>query len=78
MVDVLLVLAAFLTRNSDVEDLFCGTSSTMKTSLLFGDDLLCLRFQSIQNDFQHHFARMTTGADGFVVLTVADFLSWGV
>ena len=42
VVDVLLVLAVLLTRNSDGEDLFCGTSSTSKASLLFGYDLLFL------------------------------------
>ena len=78
--DVLLMLAVFLTQNSDVEDLFCGTSSTTKASLLFGYDLLSLWFQqSIQNDFQHHFARITDETDGFVDFDrVADFLSWRV
>ena len=68
MIDILLVLAVFITQNTDVEDLFCGTSPT-KTSLLFGYDLLCLWCKSIQNDFQHLFARMADEADGSVVLT---------
>ena len=69
MVDVLLLLAVFLSQNSDVEDLLCCTSSTTKTNLLFGYDLLCLGFQSVRNDFQHHFAHVTDEADGSVVLT---------
>ena len=67
-VDASLVLVVFLTQNSDVEDLFCGASSTTKNSLLFGYELLCLWFESIKDDFQHHFARMTNEADGSVVL----------
>ena len=66
--DVLLVLAVFLRQNSDVEDLFCGTSTT-KTILLFGSDLLCLMSQSIQHDFWDHFAGTADEADGSVVLT---------
>ena len=75
LVDVLLVLAVFLTQNSDVEDLFCGASSTKKTSLLFGYDLFCLWFQ---DDFQEHFARMTNEADGSVVLTELQIFCFGV
>ena len=41
----------------------CGVSSTTNTSLFFGYDF------SVQDDFQHYFARMTNKADGFVVLT---------
>ena len=59
VVDVLLVLAVFFTHISDVEDLFCDASSTAKTNLLFGYRLFCLWFQSVQDDFHHHFARMT-------------------
>ena len=64
----LLVLILFLTQTAVVEDLFYGTYIT-KTSLLFGYDLLCLWFQSVQNDFQYHFARMTDEADRSVALT---------
>ena len=69
LVHVLLVLAVILPQNSDIQDLFCGASSNAKTSLLFGCDLLCLWFQSVQDDFQYHFARMTNEANGSVVLT---------
>ena len=69
MIYILLMLAAFLPQNSDVEDLFCGTSSTTKASLILGHDLLCLWFQSVQNNFQHHFAHMSDQAVGSVVLT---------
>ena len=72
VVDVLLVLAVLLTRNSDVEDVFCGNSSTSKASLLLGYDLLFVWLQSLlgfQNDFQHEFAPMTDETGGSVVLT---------
>jgi len=69
VVEVLLVLTVFLTQNSNVEDLLCGTSSTSKASLLFSYAIFCLWLQSIQNDFQHHFAHMNNEADGSVVLT---------
>ena len=76
--DVLLVLTAFLTQNSDVEDLFRGASFTAKISLLFGCDLLCLWFQSNQDDFQHCFACMTNEADGSVALSCRFPLSGSV
>ena len=69
MADVLLILAVFLIQNSYHEDLFCGASSNMKTSLLFGYDLFCPRFESVHDHFQHHFAHMTNKVDGSVVLT---------
>ena len=69
VVDVLLMLAEFLTQNSDVKDLFFGASSTTSASLVFGYDFLCLWFQSVQDDFQHHFAHMADEAYGSVVLT---------
>ena len=51
MLDVLLVLAVFLPQNSDVEDPFCGTSSTTKTSKGFGYDFLCLWFSLFRMTF---------------------------
>ena len=79
VVHVLLVLTVFLTQNSDVEHMLCGTSTTTKTSLIFGCYILCLWFQSIQNDIRQFFARMTEEADAFCGFDrAADFLSWGV
>ena len=66
VVDVLM-LAVLFAQDSKVEDLFCGAPSTAKSSLLFRYDL-CLRFQSVQNDLQHHFACMADKADGSVIL----------
>ena len=55
--------------NSDFEDLFCGSSSPMKATLLFSYfSLLCPLFQSVRSDFQHHCAYMTDKADGSLVL----------
>ena len=42
MVEVLLELEIFLTKDSQVEDLLCGAHSCYETCLFFGDDLLCL------------------------------------
>ena len=50
--------------------MFRGASSIAKASLFFGDDLFRLRFQSVQDDFQHHFARMANATDGSIVLTL--------
>ena len=61
MIDVLLVLGVFLTKDSKVEDLFCGASS-------------CFRLHSVQYDPQHDFARMADEADqsvGLALLQVA-------
>ena len=42
MVEVLLVLEIFLTEDSEVEDLLCGTPFCLEACLFFGDDLLRL------------------------------------
>ena len=52
MVEVLLVLAVFLTQDSQVEDLLRGASCS-EACLFFSDDLLCLWLQSVQYDLQH-------------------------
>ena len=46
-----------------------STSASTEAGLLFGDDVLSLRSQSIQNDLEHDFTCMTDQADGTVVLT---------
>ena len=63
MVQILLMLEVLFTQDSKVEDLFCGASSSSEPSLFFS-----LWFKSIQDDFQHDFARMTDEADSSVVL----------
>ena len=63
MVGVLLVLEIFLTMVSQVEDLLCGAPSCSEACLLFSDDHLRLRLQSVQYDIQHDFARMVNEAD---------------
>ena len=62
MVEVLLVLDIFLTHGSQVDDLLCGTPSCSEACLFFGDDLLRLWFQSVQDDLQHDFAWVTDEA----------------
>ena len=68
MVHILLMLEVLFTQDSKVEDLFCGASSGSEPSLLFRNYLFSLGFKPIQDDFQHDIARMTDGADSFVVL----------
>ena len=70
MVEVLLVLEIFLTENALVEDLLCGTPSCSEACLFFGDDLLCLWFQSVQYDLQHDFAWMADKTDRSLVLAL--------
>ena len=48
MVQILLMLQMFLTEDTEVEDLFSGTSSWSETSLFFSKNLLCLWFQSVE------------------------------
>ena len=70
MVQVLLVPEIFLTEDSYVEDLLCGTPSCSEACLFFGDDLLRLRLQSVQYDLQHDFAWVTDEAYCSVVLAL--------
>ena len=48
MMQALLMLKVFLAKDSKVEDMFTGAPSCSKTRLLFSDDLLCLRFESVK------------------------------
>ena len=56
MVEVLLVIEIFLTKNSQVPDLLPGAPSCSEACLFFNNDLLRLRFRSVQYDLQHVFA----------------------
>ena len=62
------MLAVLFTQDSKVEDLFCGAPFSSEPSLFFSNYFLSLGFKSIQDDFQHDFARMTGEADSSVVL----------
>ena len=53
MVEFLLVLEIFLTEDSQVENLLCGAPSCSEACLFFSDNLLHLRFQSVQYDLLH-------------------------
>ena len=68
MVQILLMLEVLFTKDSKVEDLFCGTSSGSERSLFFSNYFFSLDFKPIPDDFQHDFARMTDEADSSVVL----------
>ena len=68
MVQILLMLEVLFTQDSKVEDLFCDASSCSEPSLFFSNYFFSLRFQPIQDNFQHGFARMTDEADSSVVL----------
>ena len=59
MVEILLVLEIFLTKDSYVEDLLCDTPACSKACLFFSDDLLRLWLQSVQFGLQHDFALVT-------------------
>ena len=68
MVQILLVMEVLFTQDSEVEDLFCGASSSSAPSLFFSNHFFSLGFKSIQDNFQHDFSRMTDEADSSVVL----------
>ena len=70
MVEVLLVLEIFLTKDSYVEDLLCGAPACSEACLFFSDDLLRSWLQSVQYDLQHDFARVTDEADLSVYLAL--------
>ena len=61
-----LVLAVLLARKSHIENLFYGAPAAADTSLIFCHDCLCLWLQSVQDDFQHHSARVAYKADGSI------------
>ena len=50
--------------------MLCGAPSCSEACLFFGDDLLHLYLEYVQNDLQHDFARVTDEADCSVVLTL--------
>ena len=68
MVQILLMSQVLFTQDSKVEDLLCGASSGSEPSLFFSNYFFILGFESIQDDFQHDFARIIDEADSFVVL----------
>ena len=70
MVEVLLVLEIFLTKDSLVEGLLCGAPSCSKACLFFSNNLLCLWLLSVQYDLQHDFAWVTDEAYCLVVLAL--------
>ena len=68
MVQILLMLEVFFTKDPKAEDLFCGAPSGCEPNLFFSNYLFSLGFKPIQDDFQQDFARMTDEADSSVVL----------
>ena len=67
MVEVLLVLEIFLTKDSYVEDLLCGAPACSEACLFFSNYLLRLW---LQYDTHHDFAWVTDEADRSVVLAL--------
>ena len=51
-----------------VEYLLCCVASWSEACLFLSDDLFRLWLQSVQQDFQHNFARVADEADGTIVL----------
>ena len=68
VVDVSLVLGVFFAKDPQVEDLFNSASALAESCLLFGDDLVCLWSESVQDDLQHDFAGVIDQTDGAIVL----------
>ena len=66
MVEVLLELEIFLTKDSQVEDLLCGAPSCSEASLFFSDDRLRLWLKFLQHDL----AWVADKADCLVALTL--------
>ena len=64
MVEILLVLQIFLTEDSSVVDPLCGASSRCEACLLFSNDILRLRLQSVQYELWSY-AEDHTEATGF-------------
>ena len=67
MIEVLLVLEVLLAQYPKVADLLCCAASWSEACLFLSDDLFRLRLQSVQQDCQHNFARVTDEADGTIV-----------
>ena len=65
---VQILLEVLFTQVPKVEDLFCGASSSSEPSLFFSNYFFSLGFKSIQDDFQHDFARITDEANSSVVM----------
>ena len=68
IIQILLMLEVLFTKDSTIEDLFCGAPSGSEPSLLFSKYLSSFGCKPNQDDFQHYFARMTDEADSSVVL----------
>ena len=58
MVQVLLIFKVLFTKDSKVEDLFCGAPSGPDSSMFFGNYLFGLGFKPFQDDVQRDFDRM--------------------
>ena len=71
MIQVLLIFKVLFTKDSKVEDLFCGAPSGPDSSMFFGNYLFGLGFKPLQDDFQHDFARMIF----FEILQILKFSS---
>ena len=50
MVQILLMMKVLFTKESEVEDLFCGSSPGSETSLFFDNILFSLGFETVQDD----------------------------
>ena len=68
IVQILLIFKILITRESVVEDLFCGVSPGFETCLFFSDNLFSLGLEPVQDDFKHDFTLMTDEISGAVIL----------
>ena len=62
MVQILMLLKVLFTQDSQVEYLLYGASPRSEPSLFLNNNLFSLRFESVQDDFQHDFIWMTVGS----------------
>ena len=69
MVQILLMLKVLFTKDSEVEDLFCGASPGSEPSMFLSNNLFSLGFEPVLDDSQHDFPWMTDEANGSVILT---------
>ena len=70
IVEVLLVLEIFLTKDTQLEGLLRGAPSCSEACLFLSNDPLRIQLQSVPYDLQHHFAWVADEADRSVFLAL--------
>ena len=68
MVQILLMFKVIFTKDSEVEYMFCGASSSSESSLFFSNNVFSLWSKPVRYEFQHDFTWMIDEADGSSVV----------